>query len=109
MIDGVPDAGNRHILRLFVSGATPRSVRAIDNLRRVLERELPDAYALEVIDIYQDPQAARDHQVFAAPTLVKLAPGPVRRIIGDLSDRGRLLRGLGLGADTGGDGDATAR
>ena len=108
MTDGGPDADDRHVLRLFVSGATPRSVRAVDNLRRVLERELPGAYVLEVIDIYQDPQAARDHQVVAAPTLVKLAPEPVCRIIGDLSDRDRLLHGLGLAAREGGDGDAVA-
>lgn len=96
MTDAVPGTDGRHVLRLFVSGATLRSVRAIDNLRRLLERELPGDYELEVIDLYQNPQAARDHQVVAAPTLVKLSPGPVRRIIGDLSDEGRVLRGLGV-------------
>lgn len=87
---------DRHVLRLFVSGATPRSTRAIENLRQVLERELPGRYDLAVIDIYVDPEAARDHQVIAAPTLVKLSPAPVRRIIGDLADRERLLRGLDI-------------
>lgn len=91
-----PAGEGRHVLRLFVTGATPRSIRAIDNLRRVLERELPGRYDLEVIDIYKDPRAARDHQVLAAPTLVKLFPEPVRRIIGDLSDVDRVLSGLGV-------------
>lgn len=95
-LPGDPQDGNRHVLRLFVSGATPRSTRAIANLRRILEQALPGRYDLAVIDIYQDAQAARDHQVVAAPTLVKLAPEPVRRIIGDLSDEARVLRGLGL-------------
>ena len=96
MSDDVPDDGARHVLRLFVSGATARSTRAIANLRRVLEQEVPGRYDLEVIDIYHDPEGAREHQVIAAPTLVKLLPEPVRRIIGDLSDRERVLRGLGI-------------
>lgn len=86
----------RYVLRLFITGATPRSTRAIENLRDLLERELPGRYELEVIDIYQDPQATRDQQIIAAPTLVKLLPEPVRRIIGDLSDVERVLRGLNL-------------
>ena len=92
----LPSRECRHVLRLFVSGATPRSTRAIKNLRAVLERELPGRYDLEIIDIYQDPEATRDLQIVAAPTLVKLLPEPVRRIIGDLSDRERVLRGLDI-------------
>lgn len=92
----VPEEADRHVLRLFVTGATPRSTRAIENLRHVLERELPGRYELEIIDIYQDPQAARTYQILAAPTLVKLLPEPVRRIIGDLSDVERVLHGLGV-------------
>ena len=94
--EDAPRGANRHVLRLFVTGTTPRSTRAIENLRRVLEAELPGQYDLEVIDIYQNPEAARDHQIIAAPTLVKLFPEPVRRIIGDLSDIERVLRGLGV-------------
>lgn len=94
--DPVPQRGVRHVLRLYVSGATPRSTRAIENLRKVLERELPGRYDLEIIDIYQNPAATRDQQIIAAPTLVKLLPEPVRRIIGDLSDRERVLRGLDI-------------
>ena len=91
-----PTPDIRFVLRLFVTGATPRSVRAIANLRDVLQRELPGRYDLEVIDIYQDPAAASRNQIVAAPTLLKLFPEPVRRIIGDLSDMGQVLRGLGL-------------
>ena len=97
MKDEHPPLGEvRHVLRLFVTGATPRSTRAIENLRKVLELELPGRYDLEIIDIYQDPVATRDQQIVAAPTLVKLLPEPVRRIIGDLSDRERVLRGLDI-------------
>lgn len=110
MIDAhAPSPGGRHVLRLFVTGATPRSIKAIENLRHVLERELPGRYDLEVIDIYQHPEAAREHQVIAAPTLVKLLPEPVRRIIGDLSDVERVLRGLGIEAAWEGDGAPFAR
>lgn len=107
MTDAVPGAGGRHVLRLFVTGATPRSIRAIANLRYVLERELAGRYDLEVIDIYLDPESARAHQVIAAPTLVKLLPEPVRRIVGDLSDVDRVLHGLGI--EPAGDGDEPAR
>ena len=88
----------KHVLRLYVTGSTLRSTRAIDNLRRVLENQLPDSYDLEVVDVYQHPEAAAEHQILAAPTLIKLQPEPVRRIIGDLSDTERVLRGLDLRA-----------
>ncbi|MDO9249796.1 MAG: circadian clock KaiB family protein [Phenylobacterium sp.] len=96
-----PDATSKHVLRLYVTGSTPRSTRAIDNLRRVLESELPDSYDLEVIDVYEHPEAAAEHQILAAPTLIKVLPEPVRRIIGDLSDTERVLRGLDLTARDG--------
>lgn len=82
------------VLRLYVTGTTPRSLRAIENLRQILASQEAGLFDLQVIDIYQDPQAASEHQIIAAPTLVKLSPEPVRRIIGDLSDRGRVLKGL---------------
>lgn len=85
-----------HILRLYVTGSTARSTRAIENLRRVLESELPGLYDLEVVDVYLHPEAAAEHQIIAAPTLVKLTPEPVRRVIGDLSDKERVMRGLDL-------------
>lgn len=94
---GEPAAPARYLLRLYVTGATARSVRAIENLRRFCEGELAGFYELEVIDIYQNPEAARDAQVIAAPTLVKVQPEPVRRIIGDLGDKERMRRGLNIG------------
>lgn len=96
MTEAAPAADGRHVLRLFVSGATPRSLRAIANLRALLEAHVAGRYDLEVIDIYRHPTTARDHQVIAAPTLVKLLPLPLRRIIGDLSDAERVLRGLDI-------------
>lgn len=98
MTRGGSQAGGRHILRLYVTGSTLRSTRAIENLRRVLESELPEKYDLEVVDVYEHPEAAAEHQILAAPTLIKLEPQPVRRIIGDLSDTERVRRGLDLPA-----------
>jgi circadian clock protein KaiB len=94
---GAP-AGAKHVLKLYVTGSTLRSTRAIDNLRRVLDSELPDKYDLEVVDVYEHPEAAAEHQILAAPTLIVLEPQPVRRIIGDLSDTERVLRSLDLPA-----------
>lgn len=84
-----------YYLRLFVAGNTPRSQRTIVNLRRLCNEHLGPV-ALEIVDIYQQPELAVQDQVVAAPTLVKLAPPPLRRIIGDLSDEPRALRGLDL-------------
>jgi circadian clock protein KaiB len=88
--------GQPYVLRLFITGTTSRSSRAIANLRRVCEERLHGEYDLEVVDIYQHPAAAQEHQILAAPTLVKLLPLPLRRIIGDLADEQRVLVGLGL-------------
>jgi circadian clock protein KaiB len=88
--------GPHYVLRLFITGTTSRSSRAIANLRRVCEERLHGEYDLEVVDIYQHPSAAQEHQILAAPTLVKLLPLPLRRIIGDLADEERVLVGLGL-------------
>jgi circadian clock protein KaiB len=92
---GAPGA-DRYILRLYVTGLTPRSSRAVRNLKAVCDEYLAGRYDLEVIDIYQQPVLARGEQIIAAPTLIKKLPLPVRRIIGDLSDRERVLVGLGL-------------
>ena len=86
----------RYCLRLFVAGTSPRSLRTIANLRRLCAAHLEGRVDLEIVDIYQQPHLAEQDQVVAAPTLVKLAPPPVRRIIGDLSDERRALRGLEL-------------
>lgn len=86
----------RYLLRLYVAGLTPRSTRAITNIREICETHLNGAYALEVIDLYQQPVLAKGDQIVAVPTLVRKLPLPLRRIIGDLSDRDRVLIGLDL-------------
>ena len=91
----------RYVLRLYVSGTTARSARAIASMRRLCEIHLKDQYELEVVDIYQNPEATRQDQIVAAPTLVKLLPAPLRRLIGDLSDRERVLAGLDIVPKTG--------
>jgi circadian clock protein KaiB len=88
--------GTQYVLRLFITGTTSRSSRAIANLRRVCEERLHGEYDLEVVDIYQHPAAAQEYQILAAPTLVKMLPLPLRRIIGDLANEERVLAGLGL-------------
>ena len=87
---------DRYVLRLYVTGMTPRSARAIKNLRAICDEYLAGRYDLEVIDIYQQPLLAKGEQIIAAPTLVKKLPLPVRRIIGDMSNRERVLVGLHL-------------
>jgi circadian clock protein KaiB len=89
-------AAEHHVLRLYVSGSTPRSLRAIRNIRNFCKAYLAEHYALEVIDIYQTPLAAQAGQVVAVPMLVRLEPLPSRRVIGDLSDVPRLLAALNL-------------
>ena len=86
----------RYSLRLFVAGTTANSLRAIGNLRRICDTHLPGRVDLEVVDIYQQPELAGEHQVVAVPTLLRLLPVPLRRIVGDLSDEKRLLEGLEL-------------
>lgn len=85
-----------YIFRLYVTGSTPRSLKAIYNLKRFCDEHLPDDYDLEVIDIYEDPDAARAEQIIAAPTLIKRLPAPLRRFVGDLSNPQKLLIGLGI-------------
>jgi circadian clock protein KaiB len=92
-----PDSANGHYkLRLFVTGSTPRSTRAIANMRKICEENLSGRYDLEVVDVYENPDATRELQIIATPTLVKILPEPLRRIIGDLSDKERVLAGLNL-------------
>lgn len=91
-----------YILRLYVTGGTMSSLRAIAKVREVCEELLPGRYQLQVIDIYQQPALAAGDQITVAPTLVRRSPGPLRRLIGDLSSRERLLAGLELQAAAGG-------
>ena len=96
MSEAAPATPTRYTLRLFVAGTTANSLRAIENLRRICDVHLADRVDLEIIDIYQQPERAGQHQIVAAPTLVKVLPPPLRRIIGDLSEEQRVLRGLEL-------------
>jgi circadian clock protein KaiB len=86
----------QYVLRLYVTGMTPRSVQALSNIKTICEEHLRGRYELEVIDVYQHPSLAADEQIIAAPTLVKKLPSPLRRLIGDLSDTERVLLGLDL-------------
>ena len=83
-------------LRLYIAGQTPKSLAAIENLKRICEEKLTGRYRIEVLDLMQNPKLARDHQIIAIPTLVKKLPDPVRKIIGDLSNREKTLVGLQL-------------
>ncbi len=86
----------RYVLRLYVTGMTPKSVRAIENLKAICEEYLQDHYDLEIVDIYQHPVLMRGEQIIAAPTLIKRLPEPLRRLVGDMSDKDRVLLGLDL-------------
>lgn len=88
--------GARYILRLYVSGSSARSLRAVSNLKKICDEHLPQDYDLEVIDIYKNPAAAREEQIVAAPTLVKRLPKPLRKFVGDLSNTQKILVGLDI-------------
>ena len=83
-------------LRLFVTGATPNSSRAISNLKEICETHLKGKYELEIIDVYQQPLIAEQEQIIALPLLLKKSPFPERRLVGDMSDTSKVLRGLSL-------------
>lgn len=86
----------RYLLRLYVAGQTPNSVKAFANLKRICERHLKGQYHIEIIDLLENPQLAAGDQILAIPTLVRKLPPPVRKIIGDLSDTEKVLVGLNL-------------
>ena len=86
----------KYLLRLYVTGTTGKSMRAIQNVRRICEEHLRDLYDLEVVDIYKNLPLARGDQIIAAPTLIKRLPAPLRRLIGDMSDEQRVLVGLDI-------------
>lgn len=86
----------RALFRLYVAGRSPRSERAITNLRRLGEEVLAGAYELDVIDVLERPDLAEAGRILTTPTLVKETPAPIRRIIGDLGDSDRLLQALAL-------------
>ena len=84
------------VLTLYVAGMNPRSARAVSNIKELCEQELSDHYELEVVDIYRQPNLAEGEQIIAVPTLIKKLPLPLRRFIGDMSDREQMLIGLDL-------------
>jgi len=83
-----------YVLRLYVVGMTPNSIRAIENIKRICEEHLKGRYELEIVDIYQNPVLAQGEQIIAAPTLIKNLPLPLRKFIGDMSQTERILLGL---------------
>jgi circadian clock protein KaiB len=85
-----------YVLKLYVAGNTPNSVRALKTLNDILEKEFQGVYTLKVIDVLKNPQLAEEDKILATPTLAKILPPPVRKIIGDLSDREKVLIGLDL-------------
>ena len=88
---------NEHyVLKLYITGSTPKSTAAISNIRKICEEHLKGRYELEIVDLYSNPSLARDEQILAAPTLIKKLPLPLRRIIGDMSGTDRVLAGLSL-------------
>jgi circadian clock protein KaiB len=90
------DATTRYLLRLYVTGTTPASVRAVERVQAICEKHLPGRYDLEVVDIYQLPALAKNEQIVATPTLIKVLPAPLRRFIGDLSRAESVLFGMDL-------------
>lgn len=92
----VPATNFEYELRLYVAGNTPNSLAAISNLKRICEEHLAGRYTVTVIDLMKDPRLARGDQILAVPTLVRRLPEPMRKIIGDLSDTGRVLVGLDI-------------
>jgi circadian clock protein KaiB len=90
---------SKYLLKLYVTGKTARSERAIANLKRVCEEELSSEYELQIIDVLENPQMAEDDRILATPTLIKQLPPPLRRIIGDLSDKEKVLFGLEVRPD----------
>ena len=91
--------GPRYILRLYITGQTPRSLLSVENLRALCDKYLPGQFDLEIIDIYQQPAMAKEGQIIAAPTLIRSMPLPLRRLVGDFSDKERVILGLDLGLE----------
>lgn len=95
-VEGNRLEADRYVLTLFITGRSSRAERAIENLRRMCEEELEGCYDLRVVDVLEHPQLAEDERILATPTLIKQLPPPLRRVIGDLSDKEKVLLGLDL-------------
>jgi len=95
--DAISEAEKRHyVLTLYITGQTPGSQRAIRNIKKICEEELKGRYELEIIDIYQQPGIVKTEKIVVTPTLIKKLPPPLRQLVGDMSDRERVLAGLNL-------------
>ena len=90
---------SKYVLTLYVTGSSPRTRTAIDNLNRICAQELDGRYELEIVDVLEHPQRAEDERILATPTLIKQLPPPLRRVIGDLSDKEKVLLGLEVRSD----------
>jgi circadian clock protein KaiB len=102
--DPVPESNDgfdtdTYKLRLFITGASTNSTRAVINLKEICETYLKQNYELEIVDVHQQPLLAQSEEIIALPLLVKKSPGPERRLIGDMSDTAKVLRGLGISTD----------
>lgn len=86
----------KYVLRLYITGMTPNSKRAVENVKKICEEYLKGRYELEIVDIYQQPSLAEGEQIIAAPTLIKKLPHPLRKLIGDMSNTDKVLLGLDL-------------
>lgn len=93
-----PDFENKEVykLKLYVAGASPNSLKAISNIKKICEKHLRDRYELEVIDVHQQPSIAQTEQIIALPLLIKKYPLPERQFVGDMSDTAQVLRGFGI-------------
>ena len=91
-----PDMTTKVLLKLYITGQTPRSEQAVANLRRICEQQLRNQFELDIVDILEQPELAETERIIATPTLVRVSPPPARRIIGDLSDTEKVLFGLSL-------------
>ena len=98
MSKDAPPANGKYVLRLYVAGSTPQSSRAISNLKVICETHLKGRYSLTVVDLYEKPERAMDDQIMVVPTLLRLSPAPVRRLIGDLSKTAGILAALDIPA-----------
>lgn len=91
---------SKYLLTLYITGSSPRAKVAIGNLQRICEQELEGQYELEIVDVLENPQRAEDEKILATPTLIKQLPLPLRRVIGDLSDKDKVLLGLEVHAQS---------
>ena len=85
-----------YVLKLYITGMTPNCRRAVENVKCICEKHLTNRYQLEIVDMYQAPEMAKEDQIIASPTLVRKSPGPIKRLIGDMSNTEKVLKGLDL-------------